>query len=32
MEDFISRNYRYDFSMCSEPIELVADDYDMAVL
>ncbi|MEO2065310.1 MAG: hypothetical protein ABGX17_02270 [Desulfurobacteriaceae bacterium] len=30
MEDFISRNYKYDFSMCSEPIELVADDYDMA--
>jgi hypothetical protein len=29
MEDFISRNYRYDFSMCSEPIELVADDYDL---
>lgn len=30
MEDFISRNYRYDFSMCNEPVELVADDYDMA--
>jgi len=29
MEDFISRNYKYDFSMCSEPIELVADDYDL---
>ncbi|WP_456434954.1 hypothetical protein [Thermovibrio ammonificans] len=29
MEDFISRNYRYDFSMCSEPIELVADDYNL---
>jgi len=30
MEDFISRNYKYDFSMCSQPIELEADDYDMA--
>ncbi len=29
MEDFISRNYKYDFSMCSEPVELLADDYDL---
>ena len=21
--------YKYDFSMCGEPVELVADDYDM---
>jgi len=30
MEDFINRNYKYDFSVCSQPVELVADDYDMA--
>lgn len=30
MEDFIEKNYRYDFSMCNEPIELVADEYDIA--
>jgi hypothetical protein len=30
MEDFISRNYKYDFSMCNEPIELVSDDYDLS--
>ncbi|SMP08057.1 hypothetical protein SAMN06265339_0550 [Desulfurobacterium pacificum] len=29
MEDFVNRNYKYDFSMCSQPIELVADEYDM---